>query len=201
VAVVVFAPSPVLTITIEKHGDQPDIHLHAGGQGVWQARMLVTLGAQVTLCAVLGGETGKVLRPLLEAEGVTVHHVEGSGRNGSYVHDRRGEARDVVAEAVAMPLSRHELDRLYDLTLSTSIDAGVVVLSGPVGDHTVPASVYRRLAADLHAIGRRVVVDLTGERLADAFAAQLETWIVMHEDLRSTARCRAVFDALVDAFG
>jgi DNA-binding transcriptional LysR family regulator len=37
--------------------------------------------------------------------------------------------------------------------------------------------------------------------LPDAFAAQLETWIVMHEDLRSTPRCRAVFDALVEAFG
>jgi DNA-binding transcriptional LysR family regulator len=37
--------------------------------------------------------------------------------------------------------------------------------------------------------------------LPDALAAQLETWIVMHEDLRSTPRCRAAFDALVEAFG
>jgi DNA-binding transcriptional LysR family regulator len=37
--------------------------------------------------------------------------------------------------------------------------------------------------------------------LADAFALELEVWIVMHEDLRSTPRCRAVFDALVEAFG
>ncbi|WP_363316352.1 LysR substrate-binding domain-containing protein [Chelatococcus sp.] len=32
--------------------------------------------------------------------------------------------------------------------------------------------------------------------LPDAFAIDLETWVVMHEDLRSSARCRAVFDAL-----
>jgi DNA-binding transcriptional LysR family regulator len=31
---------------------------------------------------------------------------------------------------------------------------------------------------------------------ADAFNTKLETWVVMHEDLRSTPRCRAVFDAL-----
>jgi DNA-binding transcriptional LysR family regulator len=37
--------------------------------------------------------------------------------------------------------------------------------------------------------------------LAEEFAAELETWIVMHEDLRSTPRCRAAFDALVEAFG
>ncbi|MEP9378691.1 LysR family transcriptional regulator [Aquabacter sp. CN5-332] len=33
--------------------------------------------------------------------------------------------------------------------------------------------------------------------LPDAFTVDLETWVVMHEDLRSSARCRAVFDALV----
>ena len=33
--------------------------------------------------------------------------------------------------------------------------------------------------------------------LADAFALDLDLWIVMHEDLRTSPRCRAVFDALV----
>ncbi|MEK8043991.1 LysR substrate-binding domain-containing protein, partial [Burkholderia contaminans] len=34
--------------------------------------------------------------------------------------------------------------------------------------------------------------------LPDKLAMQLETWVVMHEDLRSSPRCRAVFDALAD---
>ncbi len=33
--------------------------------------------------------------------------------------------------------------------------------------------------------------------LADAFELKLGVWITMHEDLRSTPRCRAVFDGLV----
>lgn len=33
--------------------------------------------------------------------------------------------------------------------------------------------------------------------LADGFAVDLETWVVMHEDLRGSARCRATFDVLV----
>jgi DNA-binding transcriptional LysR family regulator len=36
--------------------------------------------------------------------------------------------------------------------------------------------------------------------LADCFAIDLNVWIVMHEDLRTSARCRAVFDALVSEF-
>ena len=37
--------------------------------------------------------------------------------------------------------------------------------------------------------------------LRDAFVFPLETWIVMHEDLRAVARVRAVFDHLVTAMG
>ena len=33
--------------------------------------------------------------------------------------------------------------------------------------------------------------------LADQVAINLPLWIVMHEDLKSSAICRAVFDALV----
>ncbi len=33
--------------------------------------------------------------------------------------------------------------------------------------------------------------------LPDAFAVALPVWVVMHEDLRASPRCRAVFDALV----
>ena len=32
--------------------------------------------------------------------------------------------------------------------------------------------------------------------LAKAFALPLDTWVVMHEDLRASRRCRVVFDAL-----
>ena len=42
----VFAPSPILTITIERGPeDVPDVHLHPGGQGFWVARMAAQLGA------------------------------------------------------------------------------------------------------------------------------------------------------------
>jgi DNA-binding transcriptional LysR family regulator len=37
--------------------------------------------------------------------------------------------------------------------------------------------------------------------LADGFGLDLSTWIVMHEDLKSSPRCRAVFEALVDGLG
>lgn len=37
--------------------------------------------------------------------------------------------------------------------------------------------------------------------LPDLFSVELETWVAMHEDLRDSPRCRAVFDELVDGLG
>ncbi|PZF83057.1 1-phosphofructokinase family hexose kinase [Jiangella anatolica] len=190
--VALFAPSPVLTVTVEEQGGSPDIHVHAGGQGVWQARMLVTLGASVTMCCVLAGETGTVLRHLIEDEGVAVKAVEGAGRNGAYIHDRRGGERVEVAEAPSDPLTRHDLDELYGLTLSTGLDAGAVLLSGP-SDHpaaadAVPADTYRRLAADLRAVGKPVIADLAGERLAAVLESGLTVVKVSHEELLDDGR-------------
>ncbi len=34
-------------------------------------------------------------------------------------------------------------------------------------------------------------------RVLPAFALELPVWVVMHEDLRTSPRCRATFDALV----
>lgn len=75
VDVMIFAPSPLLTVTLEDDAAGADLHVHAGGQGVWQARMLRTLGHSVSICAALTGETGRVVRHLLEDEGVEVHEI------------------------------------------------------------------------------------------------------------------------------
>ena len=57
----VFAPSPVLTVTIERspEGD-PELHIHPGAQGYWVARMANLLGCHVRFCAPFGGETGRI---------------------------------------------------------------------------------------------------------------------------------------------
>ena len=132
--VVVFAPLPILTVTVEDLAGEPDIHVHAGGQGVWQSRMISSLEVPVVLCAALGGETGHVLSHLIPGEGVDLRHVPVGARNGGYVHDRREGARESVADAPGGVLDRHEQDALYELTLTEGIQRGLVLLSGPQED-------------------------------------------------------------------
>jgi 1-phosphofructokinase len=181
--VMVLAPAPQLTVTVERRGDGDEIHLHPGGQGVWQARMISSLGRRVVLCASLGGEVGQVLEPLIAAEGITVRAISAGSRNGTYVHDRRTGTRVDVAEVAGDALSRHELDELYGLTLAEGLVAEVCVLSGPAHPAVVPPDMYRRLAADLGRNGRRVVADLSGEHLRAVLAGRPDVVKVSHEDL------------------
>ena len=192
---VVFAPSPLLTVTIEPSADgDAEIHVHAGGQGFWIARMLAVLGLRVVVCGSFGGEAGFVARKLIEAEGVRVHAVPAAGGNGAYVHDRRSGTRVTLASMPARPLSRHEVDELYGAALVESLEAGVCVLAGAAGSDVVPADTYRRLAADLGANGAMVVADLSGRALDAAVAGGLAVLKVSDEELRRDGRVADVDD-------
>jgi 1-phosphofructokinase len=189
--VVIFAPLPVLTVTVEDRSGEADIHVHAGGQGVWQSRMVSSLGVPVVLCCALGGETGDVLGHLLPIRDVTVRTVPVSARNGSYVHDRRTGSREVIAEATGSALDRHELDSLYELTLTEGLTHGRVLLSGPQEDDVVPADLYRRLTTDLGANGCKVAADLAGERLEAVLAGKPDLIKVSHEELLDDGRAKS----------
>lgn len=199
-SVVIFNPSPLVTVTIEDRGGRPDIHVHAGGQGVWQARMISTLGLPVVMCAALGGETGALLEFLLHGEGVELRDVRTDERNGGYVHDRREDVRDPVVEAPSGPLDRHEQDELYELALHEGIKHGTALLAGPNSDQVVPHSLYARLATDLGANGCRVAADLAGERLNSVLEGNPFLIKVSHEELLADGRAKGAEPAqLVEA--
>jgi 1-phosphofructokinase len=186
--VMVFGPAPQLTVTVEEPADHVEIHVHPGGQGVWQARMLVNLGVGVVFCTALGGELGRVLRPLLEAEGVDLHVVERETSSGGYVHDRRDGQRHEIADVPGQPLTRHEMDELYALALAAGLRTPVSLLSGPPDPAIVSADLYRRLATDLGMHGSRVVADLSGDYLNAVLPGRPAFVKVSHEELIADGR-------------
>jgi 1-phosphofructokinase len=195
----VFAPAPRLTVTVEQRGGAPDIHLHAGGQGVWQAGMVHAMAVPAVLCAFLGGESGQVVRGLLEDLDLQLRAVTGGSRCGAYVHDRRGRSRVVVAEVPGEPLTRHEVDDLYGVALTEGLRADVSLLGGPGDPPVVHPDVYRRLTADLVRNGKVVVADLRGEYLRAAATGGARVVKVSHEELVSDGDART--DGLDDLVG
>ena len=170
--VAVFGPNPLLTVAVESRGaDGDDVHMHAGGQGVWVARMAGELGARPILCGFAGGETGAVLRALLEPMPGERRLVETATPTGAYVVDRRGGARSVLASGWSGPPSRHELDELFSVTCAAALEAGALVVCNPFPADTLPVGLYGDLVADVRASGVPVVVDLSTPRLEAALAA------------------------------
>jgi 1-phosphofructokinase len=206
VAVAVFAPSPAVTVTVEAVGGAAgekvtEVHLHAGGQGFWVGRMMHRLGVTVTLCAVLGGETGTVLRCLIEGEGLELRGVQSESWNGASVQDRSAGERKVIVETSSAPLRRHDLDALYTATLAAAIDTRTCVLTGTAHE-VVPPDTYRRLARDLAHNGVEVVVDLSGASLAGALEGGVGLVKLSHEEVvRDGYASSDDLDHLVDAIG
>ena len=181
-AVAVFAPSLILTVAIEQGAGGPELHIHAGGQGLWVARMAASLGAKALLCSALGGESGAVLAGLLARSGIELISSRSAGANGAYVHDRRGGERRPVVEIAGRPLTRHELDDLYGKALIAALDCGTLVLAGSQ-DRLIDPDIYRRLAVDTRENGVAVVADLTGAPLAGALEGGLTLLKISEEEL------------------
>lgn len=172
---VVFAPAPILSMVMETDvppKGEPEIHLHAAGQGFWVARMASSLGASVALCSPFGGETGLALRALTEAEGVDVIGIDASSANAARIrrHDSEGESEVATTEIAA--LSRHEIDDLYSAALTASMNADAIYLTGRAT--VVPAHLYRRLAAEARRTGGKVLADLQGDALAAALSGGVD---------------------------
>ena len=182
--ITVYSPTPLLTVTIEARSDgQPELHIHAGGQGFWVARMIARLGEKVTLCAPFGGDTGRLLKTLITEEQVQLNGIDIAGVSGSYVHDRRSGERAEICSVAGAKLDRHEDDDLYTTSFAAAMNAKITVLTGQFPQPVVPSSVYRRLASDLRGNGRRVIADLSGDDLNEALQGGIDVLCFSHEEL------------------
>jgi 1-phosphofructokinase len=182
----VLAPAPLLTVTIEGRAEHHELHVHVGGQGYWIARLASELGADVSVCVTVGGETGAIVAGLLNQATFTVRSIDVSGANGSYVHDRRGGSRRVVFDAVPEPLDRHEADDLFGAALGAATRCGTLVLAGVPTPGLLPDGFYRRLAADARAAEVHVVADASGDTLRDVLAGGIDVVKVSDDELRES---------------
>ena len=169
----VFAPHPLVTVTLEREGaDREQVHFHPGGQGVWVAAMATALGAEPVLCGFAGGETGTLLEALLAQTLPALRLVSTATPSGCYVTDRRGGEREVIASALSDPPTRHELDELVSLTCAEAISAGWLVVTNPMPADALALEVYGELVADARAAGCSTLVDLSSPRLDSALSGE-----------------------------
>ncbi len=171
--VAIFAPHPLLTVTIEQEGPgREQVHFHPGGQGVWVARMAAHMGAEPVLCGFLGGESGGLLEGLLQRLGGERRIVTTASASGCYVTDRRSGERELLTSSLSDPPSRHELDELFSLTCVEAMAAGWLVVTNPLPAEALPLELYGELVGEARAGGCRTLVDLSSPRLDSALRGE-----------------------------
>jgi 1-phosphofructokinase len=187
--VAVLAPSPLLTVTIEPGTDRLEVHLHAGGQGFWVARLAATLGVEVVSCCalsgepgrILSGEPGRILRGLIESDRLTLRAANAGTPNGVYVHDRRSGGRVEIVSVDSRQLDRRAADELYGIALSVGIDADVTLVTRCRPDDVIDPDLCRRLCGHPRANGKVVIADLTGPPLRATVEGGVE-WLRLSEE-------------------
>jgi 1-phosphofructokinase len=190
-SVAVLEPGPLLMVAVqEAPSGRPEVHLHAGGQGFWVARMAAEMGGEPVLCAPMGGRPGRLLPLLMEMDGVRVEAVECHRPSGVWISTGRDGDAASVAHARPPSLDRDEVDRLYNVTIAAGLNAGVAVLTGLSDAGVMPVEVYRRLAADLSANGATVVADVSAEALDSVLEGGVGVLKISHEGLIKAGRAR-----------
>jgi 1-phosphofructokinase len=183
--VAVLAPAPYVSVTVEAGPDGGDeVHFHVGGQGYWIARLAAELGAEVTLCATIGGESGAVVEHLLSREPMAVETIETPSANGVYVHDRRTGDRTPIADTKPATLDRHAVDDLFGAALVAGADTGLLAVAGPPTPSLLTDGFYERLVTDARHAGATVVADVSGATLDEVLAAGIDVVKVSSEELR-----------------
>ncbi|GAA1635636.1 1-phosphofructokinase family hexose kinase [Georgenia ruanii] len=181
----VLAVGPALEVSVEalfNDPTSPQVHVHAGGQGLWVARMVVALGGRAVVCAPFGGETGIAAAALARAEGLDLRTTQTTGNSAHIVDYRRGTREEVVIMR-SPALDRHAQDDLFGTMLVHALEADVCVLTGADPDLGVPPDFFGRLAADLRASGRRIVADLSGDQARAVAEAGGVILKISHEEM------------------
>jgi len=124
------------------------------------------------MCGLVGGESGVLLRGLLQRLGGEQRLVSTASASGCYVTDRRSGERALLTCTLSDPPSRHELDELFSITCAEAIGDGWLVVTNPMPGEALPLEVYRDLVADARASGCRTLVDLSTPRLESALRSE-----------------------------
>lgn len=140
-----------------------------GGKGVNVAKMLARLGAPVAAGGLLGGADAAVFERALRRAGVADRFVRvpGETRRNLMLLGTDGAERKI--NFPAFPALEFDAALLREVARRAAGDAAAVVVSGSLPQR-FPAAAAAALVRELHALGKTVVLDVSGEALRLAAA-------------------------------
>ncbi|MBI2953366.1 MAG: bifunctional hydroxymethylpyrimidine kinase/phosphomethylpyrimidine kinase [Chloroflexi bacterium] len=167
----IVAPVVALEIPVEiKVKGLSTICFHPGGQGTDAARAVKEMGEESLLVAFNGGESGTVLRAMLDAYQINHQLVPVAAPTNTVLKLTSEYREQQVFQLAALRVSRHESDDLYSAASLMTMDCSVVVLSG-VTVEGMPDDFFPCLIRHANSHNVKTVVDLEPELMLSTLDA------------------------------
>lgn len=144
---------------------------NAGGKGLNAARAAATCGEQVIATGFVGGNNGRLLCELLDADGIEHDfvHVESETRCCVNVLEPNGRSTEFLEPG--RPVGSEEVARMCEKIAEVAERADVVTFNG-----SVPAgagmNIYRELVSVVRAAGKPAILDTSGTLLVNSLEAR-----------------------------
>lgn len=144
---------------------------NAGGKGLNAARAVATCGEQVLATGFVGGNNGRLLCELLDADGIEHDfvHIESETRCCVNVLEPNGRSTEFLEPG--RPVGSEEVARMREKVTEIAARADVVTFNG-----SVPAGagvdIYRELVSVVRAAGKPAILDTSGTLLVNSLEAR-----------------------------
>lgn len=144
---------------------------NAGGKGLNAARAVATCGERVVATGFAGGNNGRLLCELLDADGIEHDFVHIKSETRCCVNVLEPDGRSTEFLEPGRPVSGEEVAAVRTKVAEIAADADVVTFNGsvPAG---AGANIYRELVGAVRAAGKPAILDTSGTLLVNSLEAR-----------------------------
>ncbi|MDO4428173.1 MAG: 1-phosphofructokinase family hexose kinase [Atopobiaceae bacterium] len=144
---------------------------NAGGKGLNAARAVATCGERVVATGFAGGNNGRLLCELLDADGIEHDFVHIKSETRCCVNVLEPDGRSTEFLEPGRPVSGEEVAAVRAKVAEIAADADVVTFNGsvPAG---AGANIYRELVGAVRAVGKPAILDTSGTLLVNSLEAR-----------------------------
>lgn len=144
---------------------------NAGGKGLNAARAVATCGEKIVATGFVGGNNGRLLCELLDADGIEHDFVEVACETRCCINVLDPEGVSTEFLEPGRPVTGDEMAAVEEKIAAIAAEADVVTFNG-----SVPAGAgddaYRRLVALVRATGTPVILDTSGAQLVNSLESR-----------------------------
>lgn len=144
---------------------------NAGGKGLNAARAVATCGERVLATGFVGGNNGRLLCELLDADGIEHDFVQVASETRCCVNVLEPDGRSTEFLEPGRPVSEDELAAMRAKIAEVAAKADVVTFNGsaPAG---AGDDIYLELVGVVREAGARAILDTSGKLLVGSLAAR-----------------------------